>query len=214
VRAVARASGVIRQLAACGREQERAPEVVNVHKVLRDLQPLLKRIAGVDVRIVAPKTSTPLNLDVEHERVARILVNVAMYGRARMTKGGRLTVEIAPVILDHTFVSKYPHVRSGEHVLLTVREDRRELRAVTPAGVSDEQLAAAGIPVSSDSTGLDLTSLHALISDCAGHLWILAEPSGNMTLKIHLPRRPLDECVSGKRPAKSGWLQRLSGGRS
>jgi hypothetical protein len=36
---------------------------------------------------------------------------------------------------------------------------------------------------------VDLGALLALLGNCGGHLWIAAERSGNMTLKVHLPRR-------------------------
>ena len=34
-----------------------------------------------------------------------------------------------------------------------------------------------------------LGGLLGLIAGCGGHLWMSADPPGNMTLKIHLPRK-------------------------
>jgi hypothetical protein len=34
-----------------------------------------------------------------------------------------------------------------------------------------------------------LSILVRILGECGGHLWVTAEPSGNMTLKIHLPLR-------------------------
>ena len=89
---VARAAGYLGQLAAYGEEQRNAPEVVEMNKVLRDLAPVLKRVAGDNIDIVLPKATTPLTLDVEARPVERMLVNVAAYGRERMPLGGRLMV--------------------------------------------------------------------------------------------------------------------------
>jgi hypothetical protein len=44
----------------------------------------------------------------------------------------------------------------------------------------------------SNHPGVDLGTLQALVSGCGGHLWMMAEPPGDMVLKIHLPRRVLD----------------------
>jgi hypothetical protein len=35
---------------------------------------------------------------------------------------------------------------------------------------------------------VDLGALLGLIGDCGGHLWMEAEPSGTLTLKIRLPK--------------------------
>jgi len=39
---------------------------------------------------------------------------------------------------------------------------------------------------------VDLGILQRLIGDCGGHLWIKAEPTGDMVLKMHLPQPMLD----------------------
>jgi hypothetical protein len=50
-------------------------------------------------------------------------------------------------------------------------------------------LTAGAVTSASDRTGVDLGALLTLLGNCGGHLWIAAERSGNMTLKVHLPRR-------------------------
>ena len=112
-----------------GNEQKGVPKLVDLDKVLRDLEPVLKRVAGSDIdSSVLPNVATSLNLDVEAERVERMLVNVAAYGRARMPLGGRLMFQVAPTQVDCTFAEKHPNVRPGAHVLLTVNETRAPVR--------------------------------------------------------------------------------------
>src|SRR5204862_3875123 len=123
------------QLAAYSEEQQGAPELVDVTKVLRDLAPVLKRVAGENIDVVLPNASSPLNLDVEARPVERMLVNVAAYGRERMPLGGRLMFEVASVVVDRKFVAKYPNVRPGAHVLLTVNEVRGAARQDFSAAV-------------------------------------------------------------------------------
>lgn len=174
---VTRASALLRRLAIYGEEEKSAPALVDLHRVLRDLAPVLKRVAGNHIEFVLPKLSTPHNLDVEAERVERILVNIAAYGRERMQVGGRLTFELDSVVVDRTFVDKYPNVRPGSHVLLTVTEKKSGAAEPAPGG---------------GNAGVDLGTLQALVSDSGGHLWATVEPTGDMVLKIHLPRRVLD----------------------
>jgi hypothetical protein len=194
---------------------------VDAHRLLRDMQTVLKQIAGSRIQIVVPNAGTALNLDVDADRAERILINVAAYGRERMPSGGRLTIDLDSVVLDHAFVAQYPHVRPGAHVLFTVTEERGALPAAGLVG-ADGETPRPG-PAAS---GVDLGVLQSLVSDCGGHLWITAEPSGRMVLKIHLPRRALDQSEPAAKPAppkppdeapakpaRSRWVDRLSGPR-
>ena len=202
---VTRAAKYLRQLSVYGNEEKKVSDLVDLHKLLRDLEPVLKRVAGSEIDLVLPKAATSLNLDVEAERVERMLVNVAAYGRERMPLGGRLMFEVAPVVVDRKFVAKYPNVRPGAHVLLTVNEVRGAGRP-----------GASAIASASNSPGVDLGALQALVSGCGGHLWMTVEPPGDMVLKIHLPRRVLDR-PDPRPPAKASvrarWIGRATGVR-
>jgi hypothetical protein len=184
-----------------------------MNKVLRDLAPVLKRVAGDNIDIVLPKTTTPLTLDVEARPVERMLVNVAAYGRERMPRGGRLMIDVDSVVVDRDFVEKHPNVRPGAHVVLTVNEVTSvERHALVDAALGS---SAAG-PRAIGNPGVELGTLQALVSDCGGHLWMKAEPPGDMVLKIHLPRRVLDPSDSVAPPiarVRSRWLQRAFGSR-
>jgi hypothetical protein len=108
--------------------------------------------------------------------------------------------------VDRKFAAKYPNVRPGAHVLLTINETRGAARpdfvqAARTPGV-DVMLSRANRP------GVDLGTLQSLVSGCGGHLWMMAQPKGDMVLKIRLPRRVL-------RPeppvtARARWIKRAA----
>src|SRR5262249_42682237 len=102
-----------------------------------------------------------------------------------MPSGGRLIIELARVVVDRDFLTKYPNVRPGAHALIGVTKVRTAA-AVGPIAIA----AKSGRP------GIDLGLLQALIDDCGGHLWMNADPGGDMELKIHLPLRSADASSS------------------
>jgi PAS domain S-box-containing protein len=188
---VTRAASFLRQLSVYGHKQTRALGPVTVQRVLRDLEPVLKRVAGADIELVLPKASPALNVDVEPERVERVFVNVASYARERMPHGGRLNIELATAIVDRRFLAKYPNVRPGDHVLITITEVRGTVPMGLLTGPPDDSAAPAS-QAAPEKPGVDLGALLSLVGDCGGHLWMSAEPPGNMVLKIHLPRPASD----------------------
>ena len=101
---VAHATSLLQRLAAYSNEQADALEPVNLRRVLRNLAPVLKRVAGDDIEVVLPKSIPPFSVDVERPRVERVLVNVASYARERMPHGGRLKINLATTVVDRTFL--------------------------------------------------------------------------------------------------------------
>ena len=209
---VTRAASLLRQLSVYGAKEASAPAGVEVNEVLRDLAPVLKRVAGDGIELVLPKKIVALNVDVDPERVERVLVNIAAHGRARMPSGGRLIVELARVVVDRDFVTKYPNVRQGAHALISVTEVRTAAPAGWLIGIR-EPVEASPIGATSEPPGVDLGALQVLIGDCGGHLWMNAERRGDMELKIHLPLRSADTpkgagvLRSALRSSVSSWFQ-------
>jgi chromosome segregation ATPase len=183
-----RAAGYLQQLVVFGDKQTRAPALVDLHTVVRDLVPVLKHVAGDNVDVRLPEPASSLTVDVESERVERLLVNLAAYGRERMPFGGRLTIEVGTSIVDRQFAARYPNVRPGPHALITVTEARRAARA-------DGLLQfRGGPPLKSHETSarkpeVDLGTLQGLVGECGGHLWMKVQPLGDIVAKIRLPLR-------------------------
>lgn len=174
---VTRAAGLLGQLRAYEEEQSRNPTLADLNTVIHDLEPVLKRLAGDAVDVQLPGGASRLNVDVSTERVERLLVNLASYGRARMPFGGQLKIELGTTVVDRRFAAKHPNVRLGPHALITVTETKSSRHA---DGTS-----------SSDSTdqkpGVDFGTLHGLVGGCGGHLWMTVQPQGDMIAKIRLP---------------------------
>jgi PAS domain S-box-containing protein len=187
---VTRASGMLRQFAVYGHQEISNVGSVNVVRAIRDMAPILKRVVGDDIALLLPKTIGRLYVDVDAERVERILVNVANYARARMPHGGRVKLRLASVTLDRQFLASHPRVRPGAHVLITIEEVRGPVWPPLPIQLPIARPAHHDTtPLAAHRTGIDLGPLVALIGEVGGHLWMSAEPAGNMTLQLHLPKR-------------------------
>jgi len=181
---VDRVASSLRQLARYADEQAMSLGPVDLHQVLRDLEPILQELAGDDVQVVLPERPPrevpPFNVDVTAQRVERMLINLARYSRGRIPSGGRIVFDIDPATVDGQFVAKNPSVRQGPHVLLTVTQDGAEPSTAEP---HTSESSASGAAIG------DLSSLHGLVRHCGGHLWMDTDPAGETTIKIHLPLR-------------------------
>lgn len=198
---VTRAAGFLRQLEMYGNEQVRALEPVSAQRVLRDLAPVMKRLVGDQIELVLPKSAGPFNVDVDAERLERVFINVAAYARERISSGGRVRIDLATTAVGRRFAARYSNVRPGDHVLITVTE----LPAVGQLRGDGEHRRG-----SSDKPGVELGVLVDLIASCGGHLWLEAQPAGNMVVKIHLPKAPSANVADGRGGRLSRWFRSAS----
>jgi nitrogen-specific signal transduction histidine kinase len=201
---VTRVGSFLHRLVEFGDQQVAAVAPVDVNRILRDVEPVLKQVAGDAVTLELRKASSPVNVDVNAERVERLLVNVASYGRERMPRGGRLRIELSTAVVDGKFIAQNPNVRQGPHALITVTEVPRP----AAEGSASDHIGTLDTRFASERPGVDLSALQELISECGGHLWITAEPGGSMVVKMRLPlRAPWED--QAERQARHG-LSRLT----
>jgi two-component system cell cycle sensor histidine kinase/response regulator CckA len=198
VEEVTRARGFLRRLDSYGDEQKRALEPVSAQRVLRDLAPVLRRLVGERISLVLPKSTGLFPVDVDAERLERVLTNVAGYARERMPMGGQVKIDLATIAIGRRFAAGHSNVRAGDHVLITVTELPA---AAAPQADGPRQARPA------DTAGMELGVLVELISSCGGHLWLEAQPAGNLVLKIHLPKLAIKEDRAGR---LSQWLRAAS----
>jgi two-component system cell cycle sensor histidine kinase/response regulator CckA len=195
---VTRAAGFLRQLGAYANAQVQALEPVSVTRVLRDLAPVLQRVAGGEIEVVLSKSSGSLDVDVEAERLERVLVNVASYARQRMPGGGQIKIDLATATVGPRLAARYPNVRPGHTVLITVTGLQRD------RGLRDETAPSAPV----GRPGVELTALVDLVASCGGLLWMEAQPAGNTMVKIHLPKPATATAPEDARTERGGRLAR------
>jgi len=203
---IGRAVGFLQELAACGDEQARTPMLVDLNTLVRDLEPVLKNVVGADVEVALRDTSTPLNVDVNIERIERLLVNLASYGRGRMPAGSRLRIELGTSVVDRHFSAKHPNVRLGLHALITVTETR--------GGAQEDEAQSPLSKRRASRPGVDFATLQGLVSDCGGHLWMKVHPLGEMVAKIRLPLvSPRDQRAPRAITARAGRERQAAAAR-
>ena len=86
-KAAERATELTRQLLAFSRKQLLQPRVVNLNRVLDDVEPMLRRLIGEDIQIRIEHGSDLGSVTADPGQLQQILLNLALNARDAMPGG-------------------------------------------------------------------------------------------------------------------------------
>lgn len=183
-RAVESASQLISQLLAFARRRIIAPQPMSINEHLRYLEPFLQRLLGEDIELQLILDDATGTVRADPAQIEQVLMNLASNARHAMPDGGKLLIETQNVVLDEAYTERHWGVQPGEYVLISLTD--------TGHGIREEDLAHIFEPFYTTrpeaGTGLGLATVHGIISQARGHIWVYSEVGKGTTFKIYLPR--------------------------
>ncbi len=180
-----RATDLVRQLLAFGRKQMMAMRATDLNEVVTGVEPMLRRLIGEDIEVVARLASSLYQVTADHSQIEQVIMNLAVNARDAMPKGGALAIETANVVIDAERDEAHPGVPPGQYATFTVRD--------TGHGIDQEALAHIFEPFYTTKelgkgTGLGLATAYGIISQHKGHIRVETEPERGTAFIIYVPR--------------------------
>lgn len=182
---VSRGSKLSSQLLAFGRRQPLAPKVINLGRMIRNMDEMLRRALGDGVEVETVIAGGLWNTFVDSGQVENALLNLAINSRDAMRGHGRLTVEVGNASLDDDYARQHPYVRPGQYVMLAVTD--------TGSGIPEELLDRVFEPFfttkpEGEGTGLGLSMVYGFVKQSGGHVKLYSEKGHGTTVRLYLPR--------------------------
>ena len=190
--ALNRGSKLASQLLAFGRRQPLAPKVINLGRLIRGIDDMLRRALGEGIEIETVVAGGLWNTFVDTVQVENALLNLAINSRDAMAGHGRLTIEAGNAFLDDTYSERHAEVSAGQYVMVAVTD--------TGCGIPGELLERVFEPFfttkpEGQGTGLGLSMVYGFVKQSGGHVKIYSEPGHGTTVRIYLPRARQQEDV-------------------
>ncbi len=181
-----RARELTGQLLAFARRQVTAPVPLDLNDVVRASERLLRRVLGEDVQLSVELEPGLWTVVCDPGQVEQVILNLAVNSRDAMPRGGALLLRTRNLLVDESHAARDGEARAGEWAQLTVQD--------TGAGMSPEVLAHLFEPFfttkpEGSGTGLGLASVHGIVSQAGGHLYVRSAPGKGTTVQVCLPRR-------------------------
>ncbi len=179
-----RGASLTRQLLIFSRREVATPELIDLNEVLANLEKLLLRTLGEDIKLTINKGEQLYPVEADAAQVEQALVGMALNAREAMPEGGSLTIQTEGMTLDEDYVDANPQARIGPHACITIAD--------TGTGIPPELLERIFEPFfttksRSTGTGLGLAAVHGVMANASGHITVHSEPGLGSTFRLFFP---------------------------
>ena len=179
--AAGRAASLTKQLLTFSRRQPLEPRVLEVNKVIHDLERSVLRLLGENISVLCELMPGKKHIKVDPDQFTQIIINLAVNARDAMPAGGTLVLKTEAISGDGNSPVELPR---GKYVGISVIDNGM--------GMTDEvkeHLFEPFFTTKEDrhGSGLGLATCYGIIRQSGGHIIIESELGKGTAVHIYLP---------------------------
>jgi signal transduction histidine kinase/CheY-like chemotaxis protein len=182
VLAAKRAASLTRQLLAFSRRQVLQPKIVDVNKVVGDMEKMLQRLIGEDIELSFHPSASQATSCVDPGQLEQVLLNLVVNARDAMPAGGTIRVEVAPV---SNIGQTTPAVAAGaRYIAISVIDGGTGMTDETRARIFEPFFTTKGV---GQGTGLGLATVFGIVKQSGGEIEVSSQVGKGSTFRVYLP---------------------------
>ncbi|MEX2109053.1 MAG: ATP-binding protein [Gemmatimonadaceae bacterium] len=185
LRASDRAAALTRQLLAFSRHQVLNPRIIVLNDVVDGIQSMVKRVVPENIAVNTELAAQLDPIKADTGQIEQVIVNLVINAADAMPNGGRLDIRTSNVEVDAAFSASHLGVEPGSYVCLTVSDTGHGMDKETVTRIFEPFFTTKPV---GKGTGLGLATVHGIVTQSGGKIWVYSEPGHGTTFKIFLPR--------------------------
>ena len=182
-----RAKDLVGQILAVSRKTEQENKSVQVAHIVKEALKFLRSSLPSTIEIrqeisLLPEKGIVLADPTQiHQVVMNLCTNAA---RAMRGRGGILSVKLSEIEVDDSFASRYPDLKHGSYIMLTVSDTGHGMDATVMERIFDPYFTT-NIP--GEGTGLGLAVVQGIVKSYNGMITVNSESDKGAAFDVYLP---------------------------
>ena len=194
-----RARNLTSNLLAFSRKQTLQSEILSVTELLADFTPFVQRYVTERVKVEVNHGRNLPCVKADKSQLELAIMNLAVNARDAMDKGGVLTISTSRVDAADVGAFGYEVLDDVDHVLIEVADNGTGVPDDIADKIFEPFFTTKG---EGKGTGLGLSTVHGIIGQLGGRIFLKNRPGEGATFRIFLPAVSPAEMAEAKSVAK------------
>jgi len=184
-KAAQRAADLTQQLLAFSRRQIMEMQVVNLNHIIEHVEKMLRRVIREDIELTILLASDEIMVRIDPGQMEQVIMNLCVNAGDAMPRGGKLTIETAPVEANAIQAASILDMTPGSYVILSVTDTGEGMTPVIMEQIFNPFFTTKEL---GKGTGLGLATVYGIVKQSQGNIFVSSKVGKGTTFKIYLPR--------------------------
>jgi PAS domain S-box-containing protein len=187
--AVQRGAELTQRLLAFSRQQPLAPSLTDVNGLIGEVLEMLPRMLGEAITLEFLPAAELWPTVVDPGQLQTALINLATNARDAMPNGGSMRVATANCVVDDGYAGSVAELLPGAYVEIRVTDEGPGMPSEIAKRAFEPFFTTKPV---GQGTGLGLSMVFGFVKQSGGHVAIDSEEKHGTTIRILLPRAPVE----------------------
>jgi two-component system, cell cycle sensor histidine kinase and response regulator CckA len=191
-----RAAELTRQLLAFSRRQVLESKVVDLNRIVADMEKMIKRLVPENIDLLIVLDPATRSVKVDPGQIEQVIMNLVVNARDAMPKGGKITIETGTAELNEAYCRSHLDVTPGRYTRISLSDNGHGMDAATRGHIFEPFFTTKE---QGKGTGLGLSTVFGIVKQSKGHIDVYSEVGRGTTFKIYLPETGGSAAATGAR---------------
>jgi len=184
IKAAQRGKTLTGQLLAFSRKQVIVPQILNINKMVGELEQMLRRLLGEDINLMVFLDEDLETVKADPGQIEQVIMNLVVNARDAISTGGTITIKTANVEFDEEYAKNFMALRPAPYVMLMVSDNGAGIDAETLPHIFEPFFTTKNI---GKGTGLGLAMVYGIVKQNGGEILVNSRPGEGTTFQIYFP---------------------------